>query len=120
MLQELDFVMVYVPDLAQAINFYTEKLGFVVEDQMPEFVQFKRHASGGAIFALAKQGDGTSLKNVELWWHVDDADATFADLAAKDVQIVNQLADEPFGRTFSIKDPAGHTLYMFQPAQRPS
>ncbi len=90
----------------------------MIEDQKPGFVQFKRSASGGSILAFAEKGDGTPVQNVELWWHVDDADATFANLVAKDVQIVDQLADEPFGRTFSIKDPTGHTLYMFHPTQR--
>jgi predicted enzyme related to lactoylglutathione lyase len=119
MLQGLDFVMLYVPDLEKAVNFYTGKLGFVVEDQMPDFVQFKRAASDGAILALSRREDSAPVQNVELWWFVDNADATFADLAAKGVEIVDQLKDEPFGRTFSIKDPAGHTLYMLQLAQRP-
>ncbi len=114
MLQGLQFVLVHVPDVQQARAFYTEKLGFVVEDEAPDFIQFK--APQGATLALAKgepkptsEGEG-----IELWWFVDDADATYAELAAKDVQMVRGLTDEPFGRTFSIKDPAGNALYMLQ------
>ena len=114
MLQGLQFVMVHAPDVQKAQAFYTEKLGFVVEDEAPDFVQFK--AAQGATLALAKgeskptaEGEG-----IELWWFVDDADATYAELIAKDVQIVRKPLDEPFGRTFAIQDPAGNVLYMLQ------
>ena len=52
MLLGLNFVMLYVPDIEKARAFYTEKLGFVVEDEQPTFVQFKQNAGMGAIFAL--------------------------------------------------------------------
>ena len=114
MLQGLQFVLVHVPDVQQAHAFYTEKLGFVVETESPDFVQYK--APQGATLALAKgepkptaEGEG-----IELWWFVDDADATYAELVAKEVQIGREPINEPFGRTFSIKDPAGNTLYMLQ------
>ena len=114
MLQGLQFVMVHVADVQQARAFYSEKLGFVVEDEQPDFVQFK--APQGATLAIAKgevkptaEGEG-----IELWWFVDDADATYAELVAKDVQVGSQPIDEPFGRTFSLKDPAGNSLYMLQ------
>ena len=114
MLQGLQFVMVHVPDVQQARAFYTEKMGFVVEDEQPDFVQFK--AAQGATFAIAKGAVTPTVEGegIELWWFVDDADATYAELAAKDVQVGGQPIDEPFGRTFSLKDPAGNTLYMLQ------
>ena len=117
MLLDLNFILLHVPELAKVIPFYTEKLGLAIEDQAPGFVQFKLPPTGGAIFAITQEGDGAPVHGVELWWHVDDADATFEDLKARDVEIVDQLQDRPFGRTFSIKDPAGNTLYMFQPRQ---
>ena len=114
MLQGLQFVLVHVPDVLKAQAFYSEKLGFVIEDEAPDFVQFK--ATQGATLAIAKgeskptaEGEGT-----ELWWFVDDADATYAELEAKDVQMVRKPIDEPFGRTFAIQDPAGNVLYMLQ------
>ncbi len=110
----LQFVMVHVPDVQKARTFYTEKMGFVVEDEQPDFVQFK--APQGATFAIAKGAVTPTVEGegIELWWFVDDADATYAELAAKDVQVGRQPIDEPFGRTFSLKDPAGNTLYMLQ------
>jgi len=115
MLLGLNFVMLYVPDIEKARAFYTEKLGLVVEDEQPTFVQFKQNADMGAIFSLAEQADVSPYKGVELWWMVDNADATYATLVNRDVEIVSQPSDEPFGRAFSVKDPAGNVINMFRP-----
>ena len=66
MLLGLNFVMLHVPDIEQARAFYTEKLGFVVEDQNPTFVQFKQNAGMGAIFALTCLH--TRVLNSGGWW----------------------------------------------------
>jgi len=115
MISGLDFVMLHVPNLEQALTFYTEKLGFAVEDQQPGFVQFKQQEGKGAIFALQEEAEVAPYKGVELWWIVDNADATFALLVSRDVEVVSQPSDEPFGRAFIIKDPAGNMINMFQP-----
>jgi predicted enzyme related to lactoylglutathione lyase len=116
MLLGLNFVMLHVPDIEQARAFYMEKLGFVVEDQNPTFVQFKQNAGMGAIFALQEQADVSPHQGVELWWMVDNADATYATLISHGVETVRQPSDEPFGRAFAIKDPAGNIINMFQPS----
>ena len=115
MILGLDFVMLHVPNIEQARTFYTEKMGFAVEDQQPGFVQFKQNAGMGAIFALAERAGVSAHQGVELWWLVDNADATYATLVSKGVEVVSQPTDEPFGRAFSIKDPAGNSINMFQP-----
>ena len=115
MILGLDFVMLHVPDIEQARTFYTEKMGFAVEDQQPGFVQFKQHEGMGAIFALQEDAGASAHKGVELWWMVDNADATCAALVSHDVEIVSQPSDEPFGRAFIIKDPAGNMINIFQP-----
>ena len=115
MISGLDFVMLHVPNIDQARTFYTEKLGFVVEDQMPGFVQFKRNGETSAIFALQEDKEVAPHSGVELWWIVDNADATYAALVSLGVEIVSRPADEPFGRAFVIKDPAGNEINMFQP-----
>ena len=115
MLLGLNFVMLHVPDIEQARTFYTEKLGLVVEDQQPAFVQFKQHAGMGAIFALGEDAGASPHQGVELWWMVDNADATYATLVSNGVENASQPTDEPFGRAFTVKDPAGNSISMFQP-----
>jgi predicted enzyme related to lactoylglutathione lyase len=109
----LDFVLLHVPDLAAARAFYTEKLGFAVEAEAPGFIQFRRPT--GAVFALQQDAAATAYSGVELWWLVPNADQTHNDLSANGVSIVAPLADQPFGRAFSVADPAGNTLNIFQP-----
>ena len=115
MILGLDFVMLHVPNIEQARTFYTEKMGFAVEDQQPGFVQFKQHEDMGAIFALSEQASVSPHQGVELWWMVDNADATYATLVSNGVESMSQPADEPFGRAFTLKDPAGNSINMFQP-----
>jgi predicted enzyme related to lactoylglutathione lyase len=115
MILGLDFVMLHVPNIEQARTFYTEKLGFAVEGQQPGFVQFKQYAGKGAIFALQEDAGVAPHEGVELWWIVDNADTTYNTLVSREVEIVSQPSDEPFGRAFSIKDPAGNIINMFQP-----
>lgn len=117
MLIGLNFILMHVSNVAEATTFYTEKLGLTLEGQSPDFAQFNQPSGNGAIFALSK-GDPTPSSGTELWWYVDDADATLATLQAKGVEVVDMPKDEPFGRTFSIKAPEGYTLYMLQLARQ--
>ncbi len=110
MLDGLNFVIRNVADLAQARQFYTDALGFRVETEQPGFVQFAN--TGGATFALVGDEAG---ETAELWWYVDDADATHEQLRSRGVRIVHPPKDEPFGRRLVIEDMAGNTLYLLQP-----
>ncbi|HEY1387520.1 MAG TPA: VOC family protein [Ktedonobacterales bacterium] len=117
----LQFVVRHVTDVDAARAFYTEKMGFEVEAEQPGFVQFK--APAGAPFAIslasadpvaAELPSGQS-EPLELWWYVDDADAAYAELRAKDVEIVFPPKDMPFGRAFAVKDPSGAYGFILQP-----
>lgn len=118
MLTGLNFVMIHVKDIAAARAFYTEKFGLSVMVEGPEFLQFAQPGGQGASFAIGVSESAVPIsEGTELWWYVDDADATHADLVAKGVKIVATPHDEPFGRAFSIKDSAGNTIYLLQPHQ---
>ena len=115
MMQGLQFVMLHVPDVAQARDFYTGALGFVVEEEMPDFVQFKRPEAGGATVALGK-GAPVPATSTELWWFVADADAAHRELVARGVTTATAPQDEPFGRAFTVRDPGGNVLFLLQPS----
>ncbi len=114
MVTGLNFVLLYVPDIAAARAFYTEKLGLTVADENPTFIQFAQPGGQGATFALGQRATTQAFDNPELWWYVDDADATYTALVEAGVEIVGPPKDEPFGRAFSIKDPAGNTIYLLR------
>ena len=112
----LQFIVRHVQDVAAARAFYTEKLGFEVADEGPGFVQFA--APNGAALLLSQETGNPDDLPIELWWVVDDADATAADLAAKGIEIAVPLKDEPFGRTFAIKDATGGLCHLLQPPRQ--
>ena len=117
MLASPNFVILHVPDLDQAVRFYTDKLGFAsneAESIPGTYTQFQS-APNGATFSLLKQADDAPYRGVELWWDVADVDAAYTDLAARGVEVAQPPTDQPFGRTLAIKDPAGHTIYMLTP-----
>lgn len=109
----LQFVFLHVPDVAATRAFYTAKLGFAIEAETPSFVQFAQPNGQGASLALGQETETTS-KEPELWWYVDDADATYAALVAQSVEVVTPPADMPFGRIFAIKGPDGQVLNFLQ------
>jgi predicted enzyme related to lactoylglutathione lyase len=109
MLSGPNFVIRNVRDLDGTRRFYTEKLGFDVEAEQPGFVQFAK--TGGATYALVGSTEG---ETTEIWWNVDNVDATQEQLRANGVEIVKPPKDEPFGRTLVIRDGAGNTLYLLQ------
>lgn len=112
MLGNLDFVMLHVPSIDEVLPFYTEQLGMTLADQMPGFVQFNR--DGGAIFAISSEPTESQGSPVELWWLVSNADELHDTLASRGVEIVAPPSDQPFGRAFEVKDPAGNIIRMFQ------
>jgi predicted enzyme related to lactoylglutathione lyase len=112
MLKGMQFVVIHVPEVPAVEDFYINTLGLTVADRNPGFLQLA--PDGGATVAL---GQAPGRDHIELWWYVDDAEATLATLRARGVEIAQPIADMPFGRTFAIKDPAGTTLYLLQPAE---
>lgn len=107
MAYDLNFVLVHVPSVAEALPFYTETLGLEIEDRQPGFVQFKAGPSA-ATYALS-EGEG---EPIELWWFVADVEAARAELSRR-VE-VSPIQDRPFGRVFTTRDPAGRTLYLLE------
>ncbi len=112
MIHGLNFVMLHVGDVAEARAFFVNQLGLEIEDESPEFLQFKT-PNGGASLGVGRP-PSAAADATELWWFVDDADAVHADLVAKGVAIVQPPTDEPFGRSVVIRGPGGHALHLLQ------
>lgn len=110
---EFGFILEYVKDIEAAKRFYVEVLGLEVERTSPVFVQFKN-------FAIASDEPLGGTGEPEVYWLVEDAQAAYDDLSQK-AEIILPLKQMPFGKVFSIKDPAGCPLYLIEFAEdRPS
>ena len=107
------FVLEYVTDIEAAKRFYVEVLGLEVERDHPVFVQFNH-------FAIASDESMSGNRDPEVYWLVDDAEAAFKDLSQR-AEVILPPKQMPFGKDFSIKDPAGQPVYLLEFAQdRPS
>lgn len=110
---EFGFVLEYVTDIEAAKRFYIEVVGLKVERLSPVFVQFNH-------FAIASDASLGGKRDPEVYWLVDDVEAAFNDLSQR-AEVILPLKQMPFGKVFSIKDPAGQPLYLIEFAQdRPS
>ena len=104
----------YVADLNDARRFYEEVMGLKVQREHPHFVQFDH-------FAIANDITVGELRERELYWLVDDAEAEFAAVSKKRVEITTPLKQLPFGKVFGIRGPAGVPCYVLEFAKdRPS
>jgi predicted enzyme related to lactoylglutathione lyase len=107
------FVVEYVTDIEAAKRFYEEGVGLKVERYHPTYVQFDR-------FAIASDEALGGTRERELYWLVDDVEAAFGEMAGR-VEVIFPIRPMPFGKVFSIKDPAGQPLYLLELARvRPS
>src|SRR6185437_13715272 len=91
----LELTLLHVTDIDAARTFYTEKLGLEIDAAQsgPNFVLFQRPKGVGASLALSSEGDGQPYTGVELWWYVDDVDATHDELVARGVAAASPLVD---------------------------
>lgn len=115
-----DFVALQVSDPEGSASFYEDALGLtrtphsppgaVVFDTKP--ISFAlRTALPGIDLAAGPAGNG-----VALWFLTDDSVALFDSLNERGVEIVKGLADSPFGKTFTFRDPDGYLITIHDEA----
>lgn len=107
-----------VPDAAETAVFFVDKLGFElapVEDDGWRFLRRGacRVMAGSCPDALhpSKLGD----HNYFGYFVVDDIDPLFAEYTARGVEILQPVADKPWGmREFPVRTPDGHRIMFGQ------
>jgi catechol 2,3-dioxygenase-like lactoylglutathione lyase family enzyme len=114
-----------VTDVDAAIAFYTERLGFSLEQQMgPAFAIVTRDAlslwlAGPKSSAARAMPDGRKPEPGgwnRLVLEVDDLEARVAALKSAGVSFRNEVVTGPGGRQVLLEDPDGNPIELFQPA----
>ena len=108
-----DFITLLVRELETSRRFYADVIGLKPSPETrPNAVAFATQPIGFAIRqsqvdldAVAQPGLG-----VIVWFRTDDAVALHAHLTQRGVPIVQELADSPFGKTFTFRDPDGYLI----------
>jgi catechol 2,3-dioxygenase-like lactoylglutathione lyase family enzyme len=127
MMSDTDTVHVryMVDDVAAAVNFYTNQLGFtLLTNSGPAFADVKRGnlrllLSGRTSSAGRPMPDGAQpgpggWNRIHLL--VDDINAEVARLRAAGVRFRNDVVTGPGGKQILIEDPSGNPIELFQPA----
>jgi catechol 2,3-dioxygenase-like lactoylglutathione lyase family enzyme len=107
------FSLEYVADIEAARRFYVEVMGLTVQRTNPQFVQFEN-------FAIASDAPQGKDGEREVYWIIDDADTSHAELS-KTARVTVPLKQMPFGKVFAIEGAAGKPCYFVEfAAARPS
>jgi catechol 2,3-dioxygenase-like lactoylglutathione lyase family enzyme len=131
MISKLTHVTILVKDYDQALEFYVNKLGFVVVEDMTD-------VNGGRFLSVAPKDGGTEIilqkpadtpfyspeqgERLESfignipWWifEVDDCQKTFNELSSKGVKFENTPEQKPWGRSVNFEDLYGNKFMLLE------
>ena len=108
-----DFITLLVSDLDASHKFYGELLGLPESaEKRPNAVAFATKPCG---FAIRKAPEPSTLapspsQGIILWFRASNAASLNARLKERGVHITSALADGPFGKTFTFRDPDGYLI----------
>lgn len=117
-----------VNDVSEAIEFYTENLGFEVKQKNLPYFAWLTFGDTGLILstpfgpggAAKPMNDGRVPEPGGGWNRiiidVDDLPAEIERLRAKNVRFRNEIATGPGGSEVLLDDPSGNPIELFQPA----
>ncbi len=122
--KNVDFITLFVEDLARSKAFYQDIFGLTVvfEDENSAVVRFGNTGINLLSIPAAREliEPGTvagpeSGSRLQFTIEVDDVDAVCAELAERGVSLLNGPMDRPWGiRTASFPDPGGHIWEVAQ------
>ncbi len=119
-MRRLEFASLQVRDLEKSKQFYTEKLGFECSEmENPQAVIFK-FKKAEASFAIRKPLDNLENKElgngVSIWFAIDEKIENLQrQLSEKNVVILGEIMNTPFGKALHVKDPDGYKLTLIEP-----
>jgi predicted enzyme related to lactoylglutathione lyase len=112
------FISIAVSDVQKSAAFYQDYLGGVRDsfDFGPDsavFVGWPTYALSSARRPGAP-GPSPDTTSIQVWWRASDAQALYERAAAGGVRILREPFDGPFGRTFTMADPDGYPVTVYE------
>jgi len=134
MIQKLSHATIYVLDQEQALDFYTNKLGFEVRTDVtmdggfrwltvapksqPELELVLFAVTPGSMFDDATVGHLRAILEKGVLgvgvFNTADCHATYAELKAKGVEFVSPPQEQPYGIEATFKDNSGNVFSLTQ------
>ena len=115
-----------VDDVDAAVAFYTDRLGFTLEQRMgPAFARVARDGltlwlAGPQSSAARPMPDGEAPRPggwSRFVLETDDLEGWVEELRQKDVGFRNDIVTGPGGKQILVEDPAGNVVELFEPAR---
>ncbi len=112
------FISIAVTDVARSAAFYERYLGCVRDpfDFGPNAVAFL----GWPALALnssrppGRPEPSPETSPIQVWWRAANSQALYERAVADGVPIVREPFDGPFGRTFTMADPDGYRVTVYE------
>ena len=105
-----------VRDFAEALAFYTDKLGFEVGWTWGEPVSYASVCRDRVEINFGEPQEGQTISPSSVYIAISNIDAYHARLAARGVEIAVPIGDRAYGmRDFTVADPSGNRLSFGQP-----
>ena len=112
------FVSIAVTDVERSAAFYEQYLGAVRDtfEWGPDsavFVGWPTIALSGAR-RPGQPGPSPEATSIQLWWRASDAKVLCETAQAAGVPILREPFDGPFGTTFTMADPDGYPITVYE------
>lgn len=112
------FISFPVSDIERSATFYERYLGAIRDtfDFGPTAVAFVGWPTFAINLSRGPAGPGAAAAEspIQLWWRASDAEALYQRAKADDVPILVEPFDGPFGRTFTMADPDGYRVTVYE------
>lgn len=118
-MRQLTFASLQVKNLEASKDFYTQKIGFEIDNINPQACVFK-YNKGEASFAIRTPLEPIEGKElgigVALWFAVNEnLDELKEQFIENGITTVGPIFETPFGRAFHLKDIDGYKLTFLNP-----
>jgi catechol 2,3-dioxygenase-like lactoylglutathione lyase family enzyme len=116
-----------VSDVAKAVAFYTDHLGFTVESSFPPAFGSVQRGNLRLLLAGPQSSAGRPMPDGavpgpggwnRLHFIVSDLEAEVARLKGEGCEFRNEIVKGPGGSQILLLDPSGNVIELFQPAEQ--
>ena len=115
MFQSLDSVIIYVHDIEKSKMFFQKQLGFTLDRDEGNYVVFKVNPKDSTSLAinLSSSSGGTPGKQT-IVLSASDIDKTYQQLKVQKVNVLVELQNKSWGKTFTFTDTDGNKIEVIE------
>lgn len=112
--------LLLVADIENAIEFYTNKLGFDIDFRYEDFYAgiikdgYSIHLKMRETSKIEETKSSRNKEDIDIAFSVDNIESLYEELSNKSVNITQPLRQMPYGKEFYVSDPDGNMLAFLE------